>query len=658
MPSAISPACEASVEDIPLRVCATPDKTHLGQLAVEAAKPIVAFYNSYYDIKYPFQKIDLLAVPDFAAGAMENTAAIFYRETELLADEATASVETRKNIASVLAHELAHQWFGDLVTMAWWDDLWLNEGFATWMANRPLAAWKPEWHIDLDEARETQTALELDGLSATRPIRSTVETPREIDGSFDAIAYQKGAAVLRMVEGFVGPEAFRVGVNAYLKKYAYGNATSQDFWTVMAASSGQPLDAVLSTFVNQPGAPVLTASLSCVDGQTQIAMTQQRFAIEAGRRPEPGRWQMPVCTKGPAADGGSGACRVVPPAGLTSTAGPGCLPWLFMNAGARGYYRTSYTPESLAALAPEVERALTAPERLSLLGDEWALVRAGRHTVGSFLTLASGFGDERSSGVLALLADRLETIRTYLTTPQTRPRFEAFIHRLFAPLGKELGPYTMPGEDADRSILRAHVMAILGAAGGDAGMIAHARRSVDDALEGRAPLDATAASALVDLAAQHGDQQLFEAFRDASRKAVSPEERYRYLNALPRFTDPALVQRGLALSLTPEIRNQDTPGFLSRYLANPATNTAAWAFITAHWAELEPRVLNFLGDARIAASLGSFCDAPSRNAIAAFFEAHRLPTGARALAQSLDRIDNCIALKSAQTDALTSWLMR
>src|SRR6185503_5167844 len=193
-------------------ICATPDKKDLGRIALESAQQILKFYNSYYTIKYPFTKLDVVAVPDFAAGAMENTAAIFYRETDLLADARSASVNTRKTIASVLAHEMAHQWFGDIVTMEWWDDIWLNEGFATWMANKPLEAAHPDWNVPVDEASENQTALNLDSLTSPRAIHSEADTPAQIDAAFDAIAYEKGAAVVRMIENYVGAETFRQGV--------------------------------------------------------------------------------------------------------------------------------------------------------------------------------------------------------------------------------------------------------------------------------------------------------------------------------------------------------------------------------------------------------------------------------------------------------------
>ncbi|MGE3704243.1 MAG: M1 family metallopeptidase [Vicinamibacterales bacterium] len=657
-------AClEGQADGIPLRICATKDKVHLGRFAMDAAQFILAFYNRYYEIRYPFEKLDILAVPDFSAGAMENTGAIFYRETNLLADEARASIATRKNIATVLAHELAHQWFGNLVTMAWWNDLWLNEGFATWMANRPVEAWKPEWNVDVDEALQTQTALELDALASTRPIRAPVETPGDIDGSFDAIAYEKGSAVLRMVEGFLGREPFRKGINAYLAKFAYGNATSEDFWRTLAASSGQPVDAILEAFVTQPGAPLVRLDYRCTAGAEGIrrALSQRRV----GGDTRPGRWTIPICLKDPAGQRGvtpAVECAVLPPVlslplAPRGSAGQQCTaPWAFANAGATGYYRSEYDTATLAALTPEIQRVLTAPERLSLVGDVWALVRSGRQSVGDFLTLASGFAQERSSAVLGQVAGRLSTIRTYLTTPETRPRLERHVRRIFGPLASELGPNTIPGEPTDRTLLRAHVTSLVGEAGGDPATVAYARTAVADALAGRRPLESTSAAAYVNLAASHGDRALFDAYVAQIARSVSPEERYRYLYALAQFPDPDLVDRALALALTPEFRTQDVATFLNRFLSNPATNAAAWRFVKAHWSELSQRALNFLGDTRIANGLGSFCDAATRDDIVAFFRERRLPSARRALEQSIERINACIALRDAQMEPLSAWL--
>jgi aminopeptidase N len=281
---------EGASEGIPIRICSTPDKLGLTAFALEAAQQQLAFYNKYFGIKYPFGKLDIIGVPDFSAGAMENAGAITFRERLLLVEPSNSSLTTRKNVASVIAHEIAHQWFGDLVTMKWWDDIWLNEGFATWMENKPVAAWRPDWHVELDDANDTQTALGIDAMRSTRPIRMRVETPAEINEVFDGIAYQKTAAVLRMIESYVGPEAFRQGVTSYLKRFSYANAAGEDFWNEIAKVTGKPVDRIMHSFVDKAGAPVLSVETRCVANKTtEVDLSMSRFVGVPGcgtRRPD------------------------------------------------------------------------------------------------------------------------------------------------------------------------------------------------------------------------------------------------------------------------------------------------------------------------------------------------------------------------------------
>ena len=644
---------EGAADSIPIRICATPDKRDMGRLALESAHQILQFYDSYYSIKYPFGKLDVVAVPDFAAGAMENTGAIFYRETDLLAESKSASVDTRKKIASILAHEMAHQWFGDLVTMQWWDDIWLNEGFATWMANKPLAALHPEWNVDVDEAEENRTALALDSLRATRPIHADVLTPAQIDEAFDAIAYQKGAAVLRMLESYVGAETFRNGINAYLQAHASGNATSEDFAKSIAGTSGRPVERILPTFVNQPGVPLLDVSVACANNQTAVTLKQQRFVLDASRA-ESGRWQIPICVKAPGR--AAPACELMTDESLTLNIPGACAPWVFANAGAHGYYRTAYPPAMLRAIAPRVGTDLTAPERLVLLDDEWSLVRAGRHTAGDYLTLAAGYGREHASGVLEEVARRLAAIGEDLVTAAARSRFEAFTRSLLRPLFDEVGFASAAGDTDDRRRLRAVLIGALGAVSGDPDVISRSRAALDRALAGGSPLEPTVAGAIVKAAATGGDEQLFDALGAAADRAASPEDQYRYLYALGGFRDAALIDRGLQRSISPQLRSQDTAIYLAQFLTNPAARPRAWAFVKANWAALEPKVTISGGDVNLVRSLGSFCEAPARDDVAAFFAAHPLPGAARTLTQTVEQINHCIALREKQTPAVTTWL--
>ena len=644
---------DGAADAIPIRICATPDKRDLGRIALESAEQILKFYDGYYAIKYPFGKLDVVAVPDFAAGAMENTAAIFYRETDLLADSKSASVDTRKKIAAILAHEMAHQWFGDLVTMQWWDDIWLNEGFATWMANKPLAASHSDWNIEVDEAQENQQALSLDSLKATRPIHVDVETPAQIDEAFDAITYQKGAAVLRMVESYVGAETFRKGVNAYLQTYAYKNATSEDFSKALAASSGKPVERILPSFVNQQGVPLLDVALACANGRTAVTLRQERFFADGGRD-EAGRWQIPVCIKAPGES--TPACDVLSEPSHTFTLPGACAPWVFANAGAHGYYRTAYPSDLVRAIAPRVETELTPAERLSLVDDEWALVRAGRHSVADYLTLAAGHGREHTSGVLDEIARALGFVREYLTAGAASGRFEAFVRGLLRPLFDELGFAAAPTDGDDRRALRATVIGVLGGLGDDPDVVARARTATDRALAGGAAIDATAASAVVRVAARHGDARLFDALYAAAERATDPDEHYRYLYALTAFRDPSLIERGLELAATPQLRTQDTALYLAQFFANPDARARALSFVIDRWPALQPKVTVFGGDTTLVHAMGSFCDAGSADRIRTFFAAHPLPAAARTLEQTLEEVANCAALREKQTPVVAEWL--
>ena len=654
---------EATTDGVPIRICTSPGKTALGQIALQSAQQILAYYNAYFAIRYPYGKLDVLAVPDFASGAMENTAAIFFREIDLLADNRTASTDTRKDIASGLAHEMAHQWFGDLVTMRWWDDLWLNEGFATWMANRPLASMKPEWNIPVDEAVENQAALGLDALRSTRPVHADVNTPAEIDAAFDGIAYEKGAAVLRMIERYVGAATFRDGINAYLQAHSYGNATSQDFWRAIATTSGKPIDRIMPTFINQPGAPLVSVSTTCVGSRTRVTLHQQRFFVdrELLKKGSPERWQIPVCVTPSGAT--AATCIVLsqptqtleldtPSCASTSSSPPG----VFANAGAAGYYRTAYAPEALRAMAPRVEAELTAPERLTLLDDAWTLVQAGLHSAADYLTVAAAYGRESASGVLTELGGHLAFIDRYLTTGVTRGPFDAFARTTARPLFDALGFDPAPDESDERRAVRAAVIEILGTTGNDGDVAGAARQALDRALAGGPPLDPTVAASIVRVAAEHGDARLYNALMAASQGAASPNERTMYLNAASRFQDTAVIDRALQAALRPDMRSQDTPNYLAGFFSNPTARPRAWAFVKSNWSVLEPKLSFFDANATIVRALSAFCDAGARDDITAFFASHPLADIGMSLDQTVERINSCIDLTSRETQAVSAWL--
>jgi aminopeptidase N/puromycin-sensitive aminopeptidase len=523
------------------------------------------------------------------------------------------------------------------------------------MAPRAVGALEPDWHMDVDEAGESQIALNLDALGATHPIHVNVETPAEIESVFDRISYEKGASVLRMLESYVGPEAFRTGVNRYLEKHKYANATSEDFLGAVQAASGKPVSRVIGTFVLQAGVPEVDVSAACANSRLAVTLAQRRFTFgpppaESARE----RWQIPICLK--TGEAAAASCSVIGEPTQTITLDGGCTPWVFANAGGRGYYRTAYPPDMIRSLARDAERALTAPERLSLVSDEWALVRANRHTVASYLDLASGFGSEPMADVLGAVVDRLAFIDEYLAGKETQAAFRTVVRGLFDPAYRSIGFERRSSDSEDQRSLRNVLLQALGLVADEPEVADRARTAVSNALTADAPLDPIVAGTLVGIAASHGDAALFERLETAAAHTTNPQEHYRYLYALPAFRDPALIDRALERVRTPAIRSQDASIYLSRFFDNDAARDRAWTFIKTHWTELEPKITISGGDLNLVSSLAAFCSAGARDDIRSFFSRHRLPAAARALEQTTERIDNCVAIRERQQPELAQWL--
>jgi aminopeptidase N len=649
---------EGSADGIPVRVYTTPGKKHLARFALHAAEESVRYFDRYFGIKYPFGKLDNIALPDFAAGAMENTGLITYREVEMLIDENHASIDQRKRVGIVIAHEIAHQWFGDLVTMSWWDDVWLNEGFSSWMETRPIAAWKPEWHLELDDVEDTGGALNIDSLANTRPIRQNAETPEQITELFDIIVYTKAAAVLRMLESYLGADAFRAGVNKYLRQHTYGNATSDDFFHTLAEVSKKPVDRVMSSFVNQPGSPLVSVKSQCKGDTTEVSLSQTRYFYdrELFRSGTNESWLIPVCLRLGTENGNSGhkQCELMSKNEESFTLLQ-CAPWVLANTGAKGYFRSGYEPEVIRQISAVLETKLTAPERIRLLGDEWALVRVGQHRIGDYLALAGGLQADRTSAVMQELTQELQYITDYLVTDSDRTAYHEWVRRLLTPAAQELGWQPAPHEADDRKALRAHVLDGLGYSGRDPQTLEHATRLSHLALENPSAIDASVAGTVFHLAAINGDASLYDKMLDRMRKAPSPEERAVLMRALAEFRDPKLLERTLQLALTPEIRSQDMAFLISDVVENPEGGHLGWDFMRAHWAEIE-RILGGFNTGGLVESTAAFCDANMRNEVKDFFETHKAPAQERTLKQALEHINYCVDFRSSQADQLAGWL--
>jgi aminopeptidase N len=648
---------EGSADGIPIRVYATAGKKDLGNFALQAAEFNLHFYDQYFGIKYPYGKLDLVGIPDFSAGAMENTGCITFREVLLLVDEQHTGISLKKTVASVIAHEMAHQWFGDLVTMKWWDDKWLNEGFATWMSSKPVAAWKPEWDVNVDNTSDAVNSLDLDSLVNTHPIHQPQETQAQVIESDDAITYGKAAAVLRMLEAYLGPEKFRAGVQAYLKKYSYRNAASPDFWVAEAEASKQPVDKIMPTWVDQPGAPLLTVKTSCSGNSQTIAFEQQRYFYDRTKLEQgsPELWQIPACIRAGSAPASSPAtCKLVTQRQQTVSL-PGCADWDFVNANALGFYRSGYQSEAIRTMSRELETKLTPSERIMLLSDVVASVMVNREPIGDYLNLADGLKSDRNDAVLGQLLPQLTYIWDRLTTDSDRDAYSAWVRQLLTPIAQEVGWTAKPGERESLSTLRLHLLFSLAYVGRDPQTQALARKLVDQALADPNSVNHEISFAAFRVCAASGDAALYDKILTDLKNAKTPEIYYRDVMALSQFEDPKLIERTLQFAISPDMRSQDSPYLISGTMQNPLAEKQAWDFVQEHWATIE-KLGGPYAAAAIVQATGSFCNASMRDQVNAFFSAHPAPGAERSLKQATERMNYCAEMKTQQQEPLASWL--
>lgn len=643
-----------------IRVWHVPGKNHLTGFALEAARECLARLEKWFGIPYPYAKLDLVAVPDFEAGAMENAGAVFFRENLLLLDAEAATLAEKKRAAEVICHELAHMWYGDLVTMAWWDDLWLNESFATWMAFQIVDDWRPEWKMWLDFHHHRAAALRLDALRHTHPIHCEVRTPNDATENFDLITYEKGASVVRMLERYLGPKTFQKGVRTYVARHRESNATAADLWRALAEAAGEPVDPIVRGWIEQEGFPVLTMRRAQRAGRTELTLRQERFTGDS--RPRRGaaaatRWTIPWV--GRIADG-RGRVRVVRQVFSTATArvdlGVGNTRFVYGNADEGGFFRVLHDPASLAAIAESLP-LLGAVERMGLVDHQWALVRSGRAPIDSFLDLADAFGDEPEADVLQTLRAPLAFLEDRLATAagtETPERVRDWIASRFGPGFLDLGWDAGLEEADDVRLRRAALIGLLGEVAEWPPVLAAAAERFESYLGARAAIEPNLADPVVLLAARSGDAARFDAMEAAFERAATPQERRRFLFALAEFRTPKLIDRALGLCLTDRVPTQDMAFVLVRLLANRVARERAWAFVQKRWKRLVKRMPPMLASRLVEATpaLGP----RRRREVAAFFRAHPIPTGGRALDQALERFDLDAAFCRSAAKGLSRWL--
>jgi aminopeptidase N len=643
--------CSAGEQDgVAIRVCSTPDKVALTPYSVAVAKYVLHYYDDYFGIPYPLPKLDLIALPDFEEGAMENFGAITYRETELLIDERTASIASRREAANTIAHEMAHQWFGDLVTMQWWDNLWLNEGFATWMANKPVSVMHPEWNIDQSVIADFDNTLNLDAQPTTRPIRAKADTPGEINQMFDGIAYGKAGDVLLTLENYLGAETFRKGVRAYLSAHEYANATAEDFWNAQTATSHKPVDKIMESLVVQPGEPLITFGEPTAG---KVSVEQRRFFLSPSAKIDPSQaWTLPVCF----ANVSKGQdCELLSPGGSSLPAPSNSL--FFANAGGKGYYRSAYPPSVYAALVAAVESRLTPSERISLIGDEWAQVRANTAGVGQYLDLVTAVKGDPNEQVLSDALSGVNTIATRIaSTPEERDALGEWIRKTFAPEYAKLGPPS-PGDSVNTRELRAALFDVLGYFGNDPAVIAQAREITQKYLADPSEVEPTLGQTAAFLAARNGNAALFDSLQHLYETTTNPEFQDGALRLQARFRDPALVERALDYAVSGKVRNQDAAIQFAIALGDDETRGLAWNYIQTHWEKVQAQLTTDMG-AILVGSTGSFCTEAGREDVKTFFSTHKVAASDRALKHAVERIDGCIELRSLQEPKLKEWLAK
>jgi aminopeptidase N len=635
-------------DGVPIRACATPDKVQMGNYPLHAAEFFLHYYDNYFGIKYPMPKLDMIGIPDFEAGAMENFGAITYRESVFLIDEKTASTNAKKTVAIDVAHEMAHQWFGDMVTMNWWNNLWLNEGFATWMESKAVAAWRPEWRIPQDEALDLDGVLNYDSGKVTRAIRARADTPSQINEMFDGITYQKGGAVLAMTENYEGAEIFRRGVHRYLEAHMYGNATAEDFWNAQTETSGKPIDKVMDSFIAEPGVPLLTFS-SPKNGSTNAS--QQRFYLDPETHADqPQTWIVPVCFR-------TGA---VPKCELLSAAQQ-ALPvpaadFFFANANDRGYYRTLYAPADYSKILSMAETKLSPPTRIGFVGNEWALMRSGRATIGDYMDLASVLRNDPNADVIENIAGAIDAVDERIASPADRTQLAAWVRQQFRSAYDRVKDVA-PSDPVERKQLRATLFGVLGEIGRDPQIIAEARDLAEKYVADQTSVEPSLVHPAVVIASQNGDSHLFDQLQRLSKTSNDPDVVDTALLALANFRDPSLLRRALDYATSGHVRNQDAAFLFVIALRSRDTRPVAWDYIQKNWDKVHAELTTSMG-AYLVQSAGSFCSVEKGQEVQTFFAAHPVEAAQRAIQRATDSIHDCTVLRAAQQPKLAEWLAK
>jgi puromycin-sensitive aminopeptidase len=637
------------VRGTPIRVIVPRGNLHLTEVALENAVFCFEYLSDYYGIPYPEHKLDHIAIPDFAAGAMENVGLITYRDAYLILDRAKASQGELQACLDVIGHEIAHQWFGNLVTMKWWEGAWLNEAFASFMELKATDAMKPGWKRWLAfNNLEVPWAMGTDQLATTRPIEFEVNSPAEVDEMFDAITYGKGSAVLRMIEQFIGEEEFRLGVGNYLRKHEYANTVTSDLWEGLDGVSDWPVGEIMNTWVYQRGFPQIDVTL--VAGGIQLS---QRRYLAIPDESDSTIWDVPIQLAGIVGEVEfsekvllTGDEMVVP------VDGP--VEYVVANAGGHGFYRTRYSEELFAGLLRHLDR-LDDIERYSLVSDTWAMVRSAQVPASDFLDLVGHFGGETEHAIWSVIVGGLRSLEHHALEEETRPAFEAYVRRLVSPALERLGWDPAEGESDLTRKLRGDLIAALGTLGNDPDTIARARGLALEVIDG-AEFDPEVCTAALAVYSYHGGADEYESLWSAYQRTAAPTEKVRYLRSVAGVQVEELAVATMDKIVEGDIRTQDGFWVFARLLGGDA-GPSVWQSARTRW----DRVLEAMPGMtrrRVVEGLPALSQPEVAADVKGFFAEHPIPEAARFLTQNLELLDANVLLRERETPVVTGYFSK
>ncbi len=611
-----------------VRIVTTCGKKQQGKMSLEFTKQFLSYFQNYFKIPYPLPRLDMIAIPDFAAGAMENWGAITFRETVLLYDPKTSSTETKQHIAEVISHEIAHQWFGNLVTMKWWNDLWLNESFATVMATKAVDKFYPEWDFwDQFLISEMTGGLSLDSLKTSHPIDVKVKSPAEVRQIFDEISYNKGGCVLMMLEDFLGEKNFRTGLHNYLLKHKYSNAKGEDLWDSLASISRKPVRRMMNSWVRQVGYPLIEATVN----DSKIKLQQKRFLLDNGKSKN-GNWIIPVSVK----TGNKLVSKLMTrPITIPIDTGFG---WFKINTGQKGFYRVKYDDETLEHLGELVqEKKLSNVDRWSLQHDLFALCISNQISLKRYLEFVKFYLEDDNYLVSADIVSNLNFFYGQLSKERFGDEIKEYNKEYFRRIFERLGWEPRKREKSTDALLRNSVIGSLGKLGDD-DILEEAKRKFTNFLKSDS-LNPDLRSAIYSLVAWNGDQKTYQLLRKLYKKALTQEEKVRFLGALSNFQDKKLLSKSLQFTLSKDVRSQNLFVPVSKMVANPYGKELIWPWIKKNWRKIVERfgVGNPLLN-KIIGTMSAESDIKKEHEIRHFFKKHQTPGTEMKLAQTLERI--------------------